>query len=400
MRHDRGRHVVVIAALLSAAACAGQDATSLPTATDARPTTDATTTTAAPATTTTAAPATTSATTTTTSTPAAVTTLPEPTVIDLRDIAGPVREPTTVRAEFGIGDGPSELGVEVANESAGRGPSNPTLLSDGTVAIVDQVNERFVVVPPDGQPSTSTPDGTVWADCIRVGPRDVVYSAGAGSPGGGISAFIIDRAGVTRVAGPSGLGLATSPTLGRPAEVPAFTSTEAWAWGTQPLALVDRDGTLLVGAEDELPDSVVGGSTVHHPPGSVVGGSTVDELATFARVDIGGDLVGQWTVLSPKATDPDSDFPPGVVWMAPIGEDGIVVGWEVPIDGGTVLAIARLGPAGLVDAFTIPATWQLDGTSCTNPVADEDHLVALVPKRSSGVTPRTESFELMEWDWS
>ena len=348
-------------------------------------------------------PATTAAPTTTatpatdpTDTDAPTTTAHAASPIDLAAVIGAVRPADAVLADFTIGTGDGALGLEVPNESAGRGPANPVLLSDGTVVVSDGVNERFVILPASGEASVS-PSPLITADCAATGPDDVVYVASAAMLDPGISAFAVaagdagdaGEAGVvSRVAGPSGGGAAESPSMGGPGDVPAFVDGAAVAPGTAALPLVDASGAPLA----ELPPETVISVERGEP-------SVADGIAYTVTRTTGGTAVGTWEFVLPVIAD--APWGPSLLWAKELGADGLVAVWDTEVDGAVVFVVARVDGSGLADGFTIPSTWRIEGPECTNPAADDERLVALVPDTASGSPgDATTGFRLLEWRWT
>ena len=303
-------------------------------------------------------------------------------VILLDDAVGPPREPTTELAVFEVGDDPDELGVQRPAESAGRGPGNPVLLTDGSILLPDGVNDRATVLSPTGTWTTSALP-LITADCASTGPMDIVYIAGVD----GISAWSVDAGAVRLVAGPSGGAAAMSPSMGLPGPVPAFEDAQARAPGSQPLPLVDWNGVHLV------PPAADRVEVTRSTP-------TLADGIEFrlTRRSATGQEIANWRVHLPVAAD--APWGPALVWVDTLGDDGLVAVWDVMVEGEVQFLAARFGADGLMRAFTIPVTWRLEGEQCTSPAADMDRLVALVPVEGSALPGETIGFRLLEWEWT
>ena len=366
-KHHRWAGITItVAALLTATIGCGSEEASPPATAATPPPTTAPSTTGSP----------------TTGSPTTVSSTTVDGVILLDDAVGPPREPTTELAVFEVGDDPDELGVQRPAESAGRGPGNPVLLTDGSILLPDGVNDRATVLSPTGTWTTSALP-LITADCASTGPMGIVYIAGVD----GISAWSVDAGAVRLVAGPSGGAAAMSPSMGLPGPVPAFEDAQARAPGSQPLPLVDWNGVHLV------PPAADRVEVTRSTP-------TLADGIEFrlTRRSATGQEIANWRVHLPVAAD--APWGPALVWVDILGDDGLVAVWDVMVEGEVQFLAARFGADGLMRAFTIPVTWRLEGEQCTSPAADMDRLVALVPVEGSALPGETIGFRLLEWEWA
>ena len=272
--------------------------------------------------------------------PQHVWTVTDDTNVDLKEhVFGRTRAPGEIVARAAWGSGDRQFGLSSGHEQARIGPSAFDVAPDGSVVVLDQVNQRLALYPRGGAPRN----------------LPIPFDGGEGdlAVGGDGTIYVLDDGGAARpvpvVRSFDGDG---RPIAGTPIAEPVAD-----------MIRVGPDGPLVHGYPSELwfptgaakpPLSPAGQTELARPGRAVEGGLEVvvhasPGQARFALVR-GAQIVNSWHLTSSTSL--------GEVQLAEPYADGLLVVVRLWTESQAEFRVLRLTPDGLADSFSVDrAEW-------------------------------------------
>ncbi len=248
---------------------------------------------------------------------------------------GEFRAPSSVAGRFGWGKGDGALGLDSGREQSRIGPSAFDVAPDGSVVVLDQVNQRLVRLRTGGKPSQ----------------LPIAFAGGEGdlAVGGDGTIYVLEVSGkpLLRSFSPAG-----APISAGPLAEPVADMVRAGPSG--PLVHAYPSEMWLPAGGGRPPLTPAQQLRAAQPARSVDGGLDVVVHASAAEIDLalvrGDRTVRAWVLHGPASF--------GEVQLAEPYRDGLLVVVRLWDERHAEFRVLRLAPGGIASSFTVaPGEW-------------------------------------------